>query len=63
MSQGHDTGPRPLYAVTIHDAICSGDLAKMKQIAAEAEEYLAKAGHLPAALQALKVEIAKAEHK
>jgi hypothetical protein len=52
-----------LYAPTIHEAIASGDLARMKQVAAEAEEYLAKAGHLPAALQALKVEIARAERK
>ncbi len=60
-----DYGPtiHPLYAVTIHEAICSGDLARMKKVAAEAEEYLAQSGHLPAALQALKVEIAKAENK
>src|SRR5438067_2132307 len=29
MSQGHDTSNRVLYAPTIHDAISSGDLARM----------------------------------
>jgi hypothetical protein len=54
---------RPLYAVTIHDVICSGDITRMKQVAQEAEHYLQQSGDLPAALQALKIEIAKAEHK
>jgi uncharacterized protein DUF1843 len=54
---------QPLYAVTIHDAIGSGDLSRMKQVAQEAEQYLQQSGNLPAALQALKIEIAKAEHK
>jgi len=53
----------PLYAVTIHDAIGSADLSRMKQVAQEAEQYLQQSGDLPAALQALKIEIAKAEHK
>jgi len=63
MSEKRDSSLRLLYGVTIHDAILSGDLARMKQIAKEAEDYLQQAGHLPAALQALKLEIAKAESK
>jgi hypothetical protein len=53
----------PLYGVPIHEAIASGDLGRMKQLAQEAEQYLHQAGDVPAALQALKIEIAKAEHK
>jgi hypothetical protein len=52
-----------LYGPTIHEAIRSGDLNRMKQVAKEAEQYLRQVGDLPAALQALKIEIAKAEHK
>jgi len=55
--------PVPLYAVVIHDAICSGDIQRMKQVAQEADQYLQQAGDVPSALQALKIEIAKAEHK
>ena len=55
--------PIPLYAVVIHDAICSGDIHKMKQVAQEADTYLKQAGDVPSALQALKIEIAKAEQK
>jgi Domain of unknown function (DUF1843) len=47
----------PLYAATIHYCIAGGDLAKMKQLAAEAEQY----GDVSAALEVLKTEIAKAE--
>jgi Domain of unknown function (DUF1843) len=63
MTEKQDSTIRPLYAVVIHDVICSGDVHRMKQVALEAETYLKQSGHLPAALQALKVEIAKAEHK
>ncbi len=55
--------PIILYGVSIHRAIASGDLAQMKNVAKEAEQYLAQAGDLPAALEALKIEIAKLEHK
>ena len=54
-------GLRPLYAVPIHEATASGDLAKMKAIAAEAEQYLMDHGNVSAALHVLKVEIAKME--
>lgn len=54
---------RPLYGVCIQEAIASGDLSKMKSVAAEAEQYLAEHGNISAALEALKVEIAKSEAK
>jgi hypothetical protein len=63
MAEKQDSTIRPLYGVVIHDVICSGDVNRMKQVAKEAEQYLQQAGDLPAALQALKIEIAKAEHK
>ena len=63
MAEKQDSTIRPLYGVVIHDAICSGDIHKMKQVAEEAERYLQQAGDVPSALQALKIEIAKAEHK
>ena len=53
----------PLYGVTIHQAVCSGDLAKMRAVAKQAEEHLRQAGNVSAALEALKLEIAKAERK
>ncbi|MFT4253743.1 MAG: DUF1843 domain-containing protein [Caulobacter sp.] len=52
---------RPLYAVTITDAIATGDLDTLKKLEAEAEAYLSEYGNVPALLAALKVEIAKAE--
>jgi Domain of unknown function (DUF1843) len=51
----------PLYGVTIHHCIAGGDLAKMKELAVEAEKYLAENGDVGAALEVLKIEIAKAE--
>ena len=63
MAEKHDSTIRPLYGVIIHETICSGDINRMKQVAQEAEAYLAKAGDVPAALEALKIEIAKAERK
>ncbi len=52
-----------LYGVTIHKCIASGNLAEMKKLAAQAEQHLAEHGDVRAALEALKVEIAKLEHK
>ncbi|CBS90163.1 DUF1843 domain-containing protein [Azospirillum lipoferum] len=52
---------RPMYMATMTDAIAGGDLATMKQVAAEAEQHLATYGDVPGLLQLLKVEIAKAE--
>lgn len=53
----------PLYGVTIQEAAASGDLEKMKQVARQAEEQIQEYGNVPAALEALKIEIAKAERK
>jgi hypothetical protein len=54
-------GAIPLYAVGIHKAAASGDLARMKEVARDAEQHLSEHGNVPAALEALKVEIAKLE--
>jgi hypothetical protein len=57
----HPNIPAVLYGVGIHKAAASGDLAAMKKIAAEAEAWLATHGNVGAALEALKIEIAKLE--
>ena len=51
------------YGVAIQEAIASGDLARMQAVAKQAEEYLRETGNLPAALEALKIEIAKLQKK
>lgn len=51
----------PLYGVTIHHAIAKGDLAEMKGLVKQAEDQLAQHGDVAAALEALKVEVAKLE--
>ena len=51
----------PPYGVAIQRAIASGDLAQMKALAVEAERHLAEHGDVRAALEALKIEIAKLE--
>lgn len=56
----HDAKP---YGVAIQQAVASGDLAKMKAAAAAAEHHLAQYGNVSAALEALKIEIAKLEKK
>jgi hypothetical protein len=63
MSQEKQPVFRPLYAVAVHQAIASGDHAKMKAVAAEAQQHLAEHGDVSAALEALKSEIAKLEAK
>ena len=63
MSEQKQSHPVPLYAVTIHHCAASGDLAQMKKVAAEAEAHLKSYGDVSAALEALKVEIAKHEGK
>jgi len=52
-------GIHPLYAVTIHHCIAKGDLAEMRKLVMQAEEHLRDHGDVSAALEALKVEIAK----
>ncbi len=55
------SGPiHTLYGVVIHEAIASGDLARMKEIAAQAERHINATPDIQAALTALKAEIAKA---
>ncbi len=49
-----------LYGPPIQEAIAKGDLPRMKQLAAEAEEHLKQVGNVRAALEHLKIEIAKA---
>lgn len=56
-------GPVPPYGTAIHQAIASGDLAKMKAMASEAEHHLKEFGNVSAALEHLKIEIAKLEKK
>lgn len=53
----------PLYGVTIHKCIAGGNLDEMKKLAKQAEEHLHEYGDVRSALEALKVEIAKLEHK
>jgi hypothetical protein len=48
-----------MYATAIQEAVASGDLQKMKAVAQQAEEHLKQHGNVSAALEALKVEIAK----
>ncbi|AWB08783.1 DUF1843 domain-containing protein (plasmid) [Azospirillum humicireducens] len=55
--------PRPMYMAAMTEAIASGDLSRMKKVAAEAEAHLATYGDVPRLLQLLKIEIAKAESK
>ena len=52
-----------IYGGPIHHAGASGDLAKMKEMAAQAEEHIRQHGDVSAALEALKLQIAKLEHK
>lgn len=54
-------GPLPPYGEAIQQAVASGSLTKMKAAAKAAEAYVAKWGNVPAALEALRLEIAKAE--
>lgn len=52
-----------LYGASIHEAVASGDLEKMKAVARQAEEHVREWGNVPAALEALKLEISKLEKK
>lgn len=62
MAQGQG-GPVPPYGTAIQEAIAKGDLAQMKQVAAEAEKHLQQAGDVRGALEGLKIEIARHEYK
>ncbi len=52
-----------LYGPPIQDAIAKGDLPKMKQLAEEAEKHLHQVGDVRSALEYLKIEIARLEHR
>lgn len=52
-----------LYGVAIHEAVASGDLEKMKAVARQAEEHVKEWGNVPAALEALKLEISKLQKR
>ncbi len=51
------------YGPPIQQAIAKGDLARMKQLAAETERHLHQVGEVRAALELLKIEIAKLSHR
>ena len=50
-----------MYGVALHQASASGDLERMRGEAARAEDWLREHGDVSAALEALKLEIAKLE--
>lgn len=52
-----------LYGVTIQRAIAGGDLEEMRKVAKQAEEHLREWGDVRSALENLKIEIAKLEHR
>ena len=56
-------GPVPPYGEAIQQAVASGDLARMKTVAKEAEAFISQWGNIPAALEALRLEIAKAKYR
>ncbi len=62
MTEPH-RGSVPPYGPTIQEAIAKGDLARMKHLATEADQHLQQTGDVGAALEYLKIEIAKHEHK
>jgi Domain of unknown function (DUF1843) len=51
----------PPYGIAIQQAVASGQLRRMKAAAKQAETFLARYGDISAALEALKVEIARLE--
>jgi hypothetical protein len=52
--------PVPPYGTAIHDAIASGDVNRMRQVASQAEEYLRHAEEVRAALGTLHDHIRRA---
>lgn len=51
----------PPYGVAIQEAVASGDLERMKEVARQAEEHLREYGNVAGALELLRLEIAKLE--
>jgi DNA polymerase/3'-5' exonuclease PolX len=54
---------QPLYGGAMHQASVSGDLERMRQTASDAEAFLREHGDVPAALEALRLEIARLESR
>ena len=63
MRQSHGPIYQPMYAHTIHNVVAEGHLPRMRQVAQEAEQQLNQFGDLRTALEILRTEIAKLEHK
>jgi hypothetical protein len=55
------THPVPPYGPPIHEAIATGDLARLREMAQHAQQWIAEHGDLSAALEILKAEIARRE--
>lgn len=55
------SGPVVLYGGVMIEAAASGNLSRMKSAAKQAEKHLSQHGDVAAALEALKIEIAKLE--
>ena len=53
------SSPVPPYGTAIHDAIASGDINRMRKVAADAEAYIRQHGDLGQSLKALQQEIAQ----
>jgi hypothetical protein len=51
--------PIPPYGVAIQDAIASGDVNKMRQVADDAEKYLQEFGEIGDGLKKLRAEIGR----
>jgi uncharacterized protein DUF1843 len=60
MAETH-TPAVPPYGVAIHAAIATGDLARMREMAQQAQQWIAEHGDVSAALETLKAEIARRE--
>lgn len=58
-----ESGPVPPYGVAIQEAVASGDLAKMREVAQQAEQYVREWGNISAAFEVLKLEISRLEKK
>ena len=51
------------YGTAMRTAVASGDVEKMREAKDAAEKYLQEYGNISAALESLKIEIAKLEAK
>lgn len=52
-----------LYGPAMGEACASGDLERMRELARQAEEHIQQHGNVAAALEVLRAEIAKLEHR